>query len=718
MLCSTCQGIFTRPRRPPITDVVDDDDEACYHWGEPMPHHLTEESFRQAVADGCYICATVDNVPLHELRETIFDWGSSPETYWKSNFRIGYERRGVEGNSRVEACRLRIDTIYKDELRGLTEQNGYFHMVSADGRMPDFNVRANERLAQIRTWMTACCQQHEWGCAKYRDHQWLRPSRLIDVGPIEQDFVTLALDEDTTELNAPYITMSHRWLTPKPPVLKRDNIENLKKEGISLSDLPQSFQDAVNITRNLRVKYLWIDSLCILQDSEEDFHREAEGMGHIYAGGVFNIVASNSYSWGTTLFPSRVGKDLVPIVHPSWTEMGNYKAFAICDSWIDASEEALSGKLFRRGWIHQEIHLAPSNLFCATDQLWWVCLEGSYCEAYPRDLNNLLDNGLSRPSRLGAIRTLIVPSINPPSYRKSRGIWLPQGGDNESFAPRRFMYMWMELVEDYSGSTTTESDDKLVAIGGIVKLCQEWMRKTLSSQEIGYYSGMWRLFFLEQLSWNTRCVSEAYRRCRRWTGTYTIPSWSWASVNGAIHFSTPSWSRNNQLILPEAAEVSKPLATIPSLEARQTDPYGREDNQSILEVHGMTLRITFDAFDDKNLEPIVFARTEIEQLKQTGQLLIRVTFDCYEELLGARNNPCGYTVMPLFRDKRRNSMYRLRGIVLYRVGKETPLYRRCGYFDNFYFIGPEEYRMDEEQAMQPRLKLALETGVVESYLIT
>ncbi|OTA90977.1 hypothetical protein M434DRAFT_358037 [Hypoxylon sp. CO27-5] len=715
MLCSTCQGIFTRPQCSSIPDVVDDCDEAYYHRSKRMPHHVTEESFRQAVADGCYICAAVDNAPIWNAD---FDQGPPMESGWKSTLQIRYKKRGVGKNSRVDSYELGIGIIYKVELWGLVKRCCIFHMVPADG-MLDFNVRANKRLAQIRTWMTACCQQHQWGCAKYRDHQWLRPSRLIDVGPIEQDFVTLTLNEDTAELNEPYITMSHRWLTPKPPVLKRDNIRILKNEGISLSALPQSFQDAVNITRNSGVKYLWIDSLCILQDSEEDFHREAEGMGHIYAGGVFNIVASNSYSWETSLFPSRIGEGFFPIVHSPWTEMGDYKAFVIYEPSIDASEEALSGKLFGRGWVHQEIQLAPSNLFCTTNQLWWVCLEESYCEVYPRGLNSLpSDSHLITPSRLGDIRTLIVPSISPPSDRKSYGIWFPGRGENERIATHRFMYMWMHLVQSYSGSTTTKSDDKLVAIGGIVKLCQEWMRKTLPSQDTGYYFGMWRLFFLEQLSWSIRCMYGEFKRCRRWTGTYTIPSWSWASANGDISFTRVDPLQGDEWILPEPPEVSKPLATIQSLEARETDPLGREDNQSILEIRGMTFRITFDAFDDKNVKPSFFAWTEIEQLKQSGQLLISVTFDCYEELLETRNNPRGYMVMPLFRHKQGNN-YSLRGIVLYRVpGKETPLYRRCGYFDTFYYIGPRGDRMDEEQAMQRRLKLALETGVVESYFIT
>ncbi|KAI1418578.1 heterokaryon incompatibility protein-domain-containing protein [Hypoxylon sp. FL1857] len=527
MLCSTCQGIFTRSQYPLVADTIDD------YTDEKIAHHPNQESFRQAVVDGCYICTAVNaDEPYILSDKEAARLDMSPENNWGSIFCMDYGHNNDTGGFHVAYKLLVCIEYYLEETLKVARKYSRFFLILADGRMSDFHVPTNDSLVQIRKWMTTCCEQHQRGCVKSRNYQWSRPSRLIDVGPPGQHFITLELDERITELNAPYITMSHRWLTPQPPVLKRDNIESMRRDGISLLALPQSFQDAVSITRHMGIRYLWIDSFCILQDSEEDFHTEAEHMGHIYAGGVFNIVASDSDTWKTGLFPSRINKDLVPIVYPSWVEMDGYQALAIRKYSSDASDSPPSKSLaFGRGWIHQEIHLAPSNLFCTKNQFWWTCLEGSYCEAYSSDLNAIFPDLDATLNQLGFIRTLIVPGTEPPSRFRYQSVWLPQGED-QSIAARRFMYMWLKLVEKYSGATT-KPDDKLVAIGGIVELCRKWMRQTQPSLEIGYYSGVWQLDLLEQLDWSIDRKYGEQIFHHRWKGTYTIPTWSWASVNGS-----------------------------------------------------------------------------------------------------------------------------------------------------------------------------------------
>ncbi|KAI1088810.1 HET-domain-containing protein [Rostrohypoxylon terebratum] len=686
MLCSACQNIFAEVLPHPLShydrlwvDIAAD----CYVPREEgvtrLSHHPTQQSFDQAVEDGCFICTEVDaslaGHPVDPEPEIMGNHSQRP--YWGSLVKITpMEKDGLRHAVRRYRVIVYSACEVGQQIQGKAKT---FFMIPAQGKNLEFNVPTNGRLSQIKKWMAACCRQHEWGCIKYRHHEWAKPSRLIDVGPPGQDFVSLELFKNIRDRNVQYITMSHRWLEPKPPVLKRGNKEELIRNGIRLSQLPKSYQDAVSIVRHVGIKYLWIDSLCILQDSEEDFSKEAECMGNIYAGGIFNIVASNSGNWNTGLFSSRSDRGLIPIVKSPWLNIEDNGAFALNPEGVDASEQALLGQLLiNRGWVHQEVQLAPSNLFCTEHQLYWVCLEGTYCESYPRGMNETLDGMGFRTSRLGIIRTLVVPEIDPPVGHR---LYKKQG--DQFFESRLFIYAWLKLVQCYSGSITTQPDDKLVAIGGIVDLLRGWISKAQCISELGYFSGMWQHCLLEQLSW---CAHGPYRANEihdRWVGTYAIPTWSWASINGGVFYDhIIGEEHTNDWTLPEAFKTPKPLAKVLSLNSTGLDLLGRTNNRNTLKIQGTTFPIFFKS---EVLAPMVWADIEYKESVYIKHLGVQIYFDCSEELSGAKNNNQGYIAMPLLvqeAKQERGLFLILRGIILHRTGdEERTLYKRCGYFD-------------------------------------
>ena len=75
-----------------------------------------------------------------------------------------------------------------------------------------------------------------------------------------------------------------------PPVTTMENL-GTRCEIIMLADLPPIFQDAISITRRLGCRYLWIDRLCIIQDSVSDWQMELAKMAEIYSNAVLNISA-------------------------------------------------------------------------------------------------------------------------------------------------------------------------------------------------------------------------------------------------------------------------------------------------------------------------------------------------------------------------------------------------------------------------------------------
>ena len=143
----------------------------------------------------------------------------------------------------------------------------------------------------MRQWLSVCQTSHKI-CKIYRQVAREKPTRLLNVdndadGPVRLEVV------DQSVFNMPYVTLSHRWGQPEPPKLTRASFQKLKS-GFAQFTLPGTFHDAIHIAIKVGVKSLWIDSLCIFQDSEEDWKCESQRMAGIYAGTLFNISATSS----------------------------------------------------------------------------------------------------------------------------------------------------------------------------------------------------------------------------------------------------------------------------------------------------------------------------------------------------------------------------------------------------------------------------------------
>lgn len=123
----------------------------------------------------------------------------------------------------------------------------------------------------------------------------------------------------------------------------RENVHDLC-HGIEENNLPRTFKDAVQITRRLGVRYLWLDSLCIVQDDPHDWARESAVMGEVYRNGLFNISATGARD-------STQG-----------TSWGVIRA----EFWNDNVERAA---LNRQGWVLQERILSRRVLHFSKEQV-------------------------------------------------------------------------------------------------------------------------------------------------------------------------------------------------------------------------------------------------------------------------------------------------------------------------------------------------------------
>lgn len=217
-------------------------------------------------------------------------------------------------------------------------------------------------------WLANCTTHHAKCREEFIAGDWL-PTRLIDVGVSGQQPRLIITSELKRESNVGYVTLSHRWASTHVVKLESSNIDSFK-QCIPLESLSSTFLDAVKATRALGFRYLWIDSLCIMQDSMVDWQTESTEMGSIYRNGVCNIAATGGSDNGSGLFQERnphwVTPNKVRIQHKGHDKIYLASLNNLWEKWISISS------LNRSGWVLQERLLSPRTLHFAS-QLFWEC---------------------------------------------------------------------------------------------------------------------------------------------------------------------------------------------------------------------------------------------------------------------------------------------------------------------------------------------------------
>jgi hypothetical protein len=152
-------------------------------------------------------------------------------------------------------------------------------------------------------------------------------------------------------------------------------------EHIPQAALSKTFKDTIQITRRLGFRYLWIDSLCILQDCLDDWQEQASLMGTVNGGSFLNIAASDAPDGNTGCFFTRSaeavhGCEVYAHSDESGLEVWNCMPFAYADR-TQKSEVA------KRAWAFRERFLAPRTLYFGKSELTWECRQGSSSETFP-----------------------------------------------------------------------------------------------------------------------------------------------------------------------------------------------------------------------------------------------------------------------------------------------------------------------------------------------
>lgn len=373
-----------------------------------------------------------------------------------------------------------------------------------------------------------------------------------------------------------YLALSHCWGGEIDSRLLKSNILQ-KMESIDINDLPKNFQHAVSITKQLGYEYLWIDSLCIIQDDESDWEQESAKMGLVYSNAICVISAIGAASsHGGCFFP----KDPM---HQGVVVRRNADFTLTVRSWI--REDKMLEKLFQenverapltsRGWAFQERVLAKRVLHFSRSGVLFECNTHRASEYHEEGIPYPIRTSVRGDGKLHSteeIQRLLAPDKHYEyktemiyhhgmrRYKGAQGIdpyWAPETRvvknlDYKSLREKvseiirlsahlgmrgsfeillrftgtstieklEFHNSWFEMIEQYSARSLTKSSDKLMAIAGVAALIQQTTKRT-------FVAGLWKEALEFNLLWST---TPTERRSDR-----PVPSWSWASIDGQVH---------------------------------------------------------------------------------------------------------------------------------------------------------------------------------------
>lgn len=435
-----------------------------------------------------------------------------------------------------------------------------------------------------------------------------RFARILDVGDAQDVLIVRLCESDDVPVDAPYLTLSHCWGGAKIPTLTNSNYQEYLT-AIPMDGLPQTFTDAIHLARHLKVRYLWIDSLCIIQDSEDDWRTQALLMGEVYKSSFCNIAATGAENPYGGLFVQRNPFSITPlriairISSPEQTET-YYDVFDEYDSW---TRQILRSKLCKRGWVVQERLLAPRVVHFAKGQLFWECVEKRTSEesviagitgvkhkrADLKKWDPLSNSLLQEPYKSDLGVNYIWSSIKAMYGRDSiefRKDILASDVQALKQATRAcynedmwtkthpLILYWAGVVEGYSSNELTRITDRLIALAGVAKILSIRTR-------IRYVAGHWLYQLPRQLLWMF-----SGRREVEQTEKYVAPSWSWASVNSGFAIS----NMKLDLILETkgAMDLIK-ILDVEFVESRPEESIGRIQSGR-LRVRGRLLPIAFD----------------------------------------------------------------------------------------------------------------------------
>ncbi|KIJ48704.1 hypothetical protein M422DRAFT_115074, partial [Sphaerobolus stellatus SS14] len=276
----------------------------------------------------------------------------------------------------------------------------------------------------------------------------------------------IRLIETTQGQRGHYVTLSHCWGKKQLLVTTQETITERMRE-IGMTELPRTFQNVITITRGMGLRYIWIDSLCIIQGDTIDWEEQSAVMSDIYAGCYLNIATTRAGGGHEGCLGARI------------------------------EEQIETAPLQRRAWVYQERSLAPRSVHLHSNEMVWACNSELRCECTELDGSPFGGNGSSASKdRIASVGTL---------------------EDKKALHS-----MWRTVVEDFTLLDLTYESDRLPALSGLAQRFAEYFPKNER-----YLAGLWEGDLARDLLWKPGRVPLGTTAMMEKKDIG--PSWSWSS---------------------------------------------------------------------------------------------------------------------------------------------------------------------------------------------
>ncbi len=405
----------------------------------------------------------------------------------------------------------------------------------------------SKAVTEICRWLDECQDNHP-SCPSRCSHPL--PSRVIDL-----ESQTLRLHQSGPDEKGPYATLSYCWGGVAQLITTTTNLQDHLRT-IDPACLPKTITDVVEVCRAIGLRYLWVDSLCIIQDDDNDKMEQIALMGLIYKHSTLTIVAASAQRVTDGFL--RDGKLNQPDIQlPFYVNQATTGTVYL--RWQDPSETDTSAEpIFQRGWTYQEQLLSPRALVFDSNQIMLKCLTDDYRPVFETYLKVRAD----APKLPNGVFGTVDKNLERGDAPQIREYYNTATQDK----------IWGEIVCDYSTRELSRFSDRLPALAGIAaELAVVW-------DDI-YLAGFWGRTLLHHLGWHrprlilSSFFEETFEKnpfedivdCKRRAAG---PTWSWATAPFAV--------RIYEVQNPDPKLVSSSVQLI-----SQKSPFGQVRSASI-----------------------------------------------------------------------------------------------------------------------------------------
>jgi len=463
-----------------------------------------------------------------------------------------------------------------------------------DGAIEQSELSSSPNWKVARKWIRQCMTKHKSCSRGYINEQEdmninedaKLPTRVIDIGLSRNEEPRLI---EGAGHNAEYVTLSHCWGKVKQLMTTSSNLE-AHLTAIPVASLPKTFQDAVAATRELGFRYLWIDSLCIVQDSAEDWEIECTKMADIFRYSRVTLCGPQASDSSTGFLHPRTYQHSPPQIwefrDPEDTDcrratIQSKRSGEEHRSRPELTAQERESPLQHRGWILQEYLLSPRMLFFGSNRMYWECTMSLQFEDFP--MSDEIPIYRRPGDNSASLRTLAL------EYRGCHCL-IPKSAMSPFETPSQseVIYTWFQIIQDYTKRSLSVAEDKLPAVSAIAS-------SLFSGNGENYLAGLPKQALHEGLAWRVSSI-DGLKNSKL---PYRAPTWSWASTDLPVKFMTNevrsilpeiSW-KAWQTVIAAFSEENKAEIHHADVKVNGLDPFGRVSSGSI-RLRGRTKIIT------------------------------------------------------------------------------------------------------------------------------